>query len=211
MSAMDAASVQKVYSRWARVYDWVFGLLFGNARRLAFQRMELKSGNYAIEVGVGTGLSLTSLPEGCHLVGVDFSRPMLERALMRWRADSVDRTAVLVEGDGACLPFPDKTFDAAFAAFVVSATPDAVALLEDMQRVCRPGARMVVVNHFSPNEPRLARLRSSFSNVTSRLLGFHAEFPLEPLFRKAGIEVDRIERATFCGGWRVVTFIRRES
>ena len=132
---MDAASVQAVYSRWARVYDWVFGLLFGNARRLAFQRMELKRGNYAIEVGVGTGLSLASLPEGCHLVGVDFSRPMLERALMRWRADSVNRTAVLVEGDGAYLPFPDKTFDAAFAAFVVSAAPDAVALLGDMQPV----------------------------------------------------------------------------
>ena len=129
---------------------------------------------------------------------------------MRWRADSVNRTAVLVEGDGAYLSFPDKTFDAAFAAFVVSAAPDAVALLGDMQRVCRPGARIVIVNHFSPNEPRLARLRSGFSTVTSRLLGFHAEFPLEPLFKKAGIEVDRIESATFCWGWRVVTFTRRE-
>ncbi len=208
---MDATAVQAVYSRWARVYDWVFGLLFGDARRRAFQRMELKRGNRAIEVGVGTGLSLTSLPEGCHLVGVDFSRPMLERALIRWRADSVDRTGVLVEGDGACLPFPDKTFDAALAAFVVSAAPDAVALLEDMHRVCRPGARMVVVNHFSPNKPRLARLWSSVSTVTSRLLGFHAEFQLEPLFQKAGIEIDQIERATFCGGWRVVTVIRRES
>ena len=136
---------------------------------------------------------------------------MLERALIRWRADSVDRTGVLVEGDGACLPFPDKTFAAALAAFVVSAAPDAVALLEDMHRVCRPGARMVVVNHFSPNKPRLARLWSSVSTVTSRLLGFHAEFQLEPLFQKAGIEIDRIERATFCGGWRVVTVIRRES
>ena len=82
---MDVATVKSAYSRWARVYDWIFGLLFGNARRRAFECMELKPDNYAIEVGVGTGLSLTLLPEGCHLVGVDLSRPMLERALMRWR------------------------------------------------------------------------------------------------------------------------------
>ena len=35
---------------------------------------------------------------------------------MRWRADSVNRTAVLVDGHGAYLTFPDKTLDAAFAA-----------------------------------------------------------------------------------------------
>ena len=209
MSTMDVTTVKSAYSRWARVYDWIFGLLFGNARRRAFECMELKPDNYAIEVGVGTGLSLTLLPEGCHLVGVDLSRPMLERALMRWRADSVDRTAALVEGDGTCLPFADSTFDAALAAFVVSAAPDAVALLKDMQRVCRPGARMVVVNHFSPNKPRSAKLWSGLSGITSRLLGFHVEFPLESLFEKAGIEIDRIEPATLFGGWRVVTCTRR--
>ena len=93
----------------------------------------------------------------------------------------------------------------------MSAAPDPVALLRDMLRVCRPGARLVVVNHFSPRNPVLAKLERGASAVTSRLLGFHAEFPLEPLFEEAGIEIDHIERAMTLGGWHAVTFTRRES
>lgn len=211
MSAMDATTVQAAYSRWARVYDWCFGLLFAGVRRRAIALMDLQPGSQAIEIGVGTGLSLPLMPKGCVFVGVDFSRPMLERAMMRWRKDPVRRATALVEADGTFLPFPDRTFDSALAAFVVSAAPDPVGLLEDMCRVCRPGARMVVVNHFSPAAPLLAKFWHGLSAITSRSLGFHADFPLAPLFEKAGIEIDHIERATIPGGWRVVTFIRRES
>ena len=211
MSAMDTSSVQAAYSRWARVYDWTFGLLVGGARRRAIELMELEPGDHAIEVGVGTGLSLPMMPEGCRLVGVDFSRPMLRRALTRLRDDATPRKAALVEADGTRLPFADGTFDAGLAPFVVSATPDPVGLLHDMLRVCRPGARLVVVNHFSTRNPLLAKLEYGASAVTSRLLGFHADFPLEPLFEEAGIEIDHIERTTTLGGWYAVTFTRRES
>lgn len=211
MSTMDASSVQAAYSRWARVYDWTFGRLVRGARRRAIELMELEPGDRAIEVGVGTGLSLPMMPEGCRLVGVDFSRPMLERALTRLRGNPTSRHAVLVEADGTCLPFADGTFDAALAPFVVSAAPDPVALLHDMLRVCRPGARLVVVNHFTTRNPLLARLEHGASAVTSRLLGFHSDFPLEPLFEEAGIEIDYVERTMMLGGWHAVTFTRKES
>ncbi len=211
MSAMDTSSVQAAYARWARVYDRTFGFLVGGVRRRAIELMELEPGDRAIEVGVGTGLSLPMMPEGCRLVGVDFSRPMLEGALTRLRRDPIPADAALVEADGTSLPFADGTFDAALAPFVVSAAPDPVALLHDMLRVCRSGARLVVVNHFSSPNPLLAKLERGASAVTSRLLGFHADFPLEPLFDEAGIEIDHIERTSTLGGWYTVTFTRRES
>ncbi len=208
---MDTSSVQAAYSRWAKVYDWTFGLLVAPARRRAIELMELEPGDRALEVGVGTGLSLPLIPEDCRVVGVDFSRPMLERAVTRLRGDATPRQATLVEADGVCLPFADDTFDAALAPFVVSAAPDPVALLHEMLRVCRPGARMVVVNHFSPRNPVLAKLERGASAVTSRLFGFHVDFPLEPLFEEAGIDIDHVERAMTVGGWHAVTFTRRES
>jgi len=211
MSAMDATSVQAAYSRWAKVYDWTFGFLVGAARRRAIELMELKPGDRAIEIGVGTGLSLPMVPDGCHLVGVDFSRPMLERALTRLRGNGTPPQAALVEADGVCLPFADDTFDAALAPFVVSAAPDPVALLHEMLRVCRPGARLVVVNHFAARNPILAKLERGASAVTSRVFGFHADFPLEPLFEEAGIEIDHVERAMTLGGWQAVTFTRSDS
>jgi len=210
MTPMDAASVQAAYSRWAKTYDWTFGRLFTRARRRAIQIMDLQAGQVGIEVGVGTGLSLLEFVPGCRVVGVDFSRPMLERAAARQRAGEVECAASLIEGDGTCLPFADCTFDAALAPFVVSATPDPVALLQDMLRVCRPGARLVVLNHFSARNPLLAKLERGASVITSRVLGFHAEFPLEPLFERAEIDIEQVHRATPVGTWYTVTFTRRD-
>jgi len=208
-SGMDAATVQAAYSRWARTYDWTFGIWFSAARRRAIERLDQPDNGRAIEVGVGTGLSLPLFPEDCRVVGVDFSRAMLERATLRRRRGERGRWT-LVEGDGRRLPFDDATFDAGLAPFVVSAAPRPAALLRDLWRVCKPGARIVILNHFSPANPIVAGIERALSALTSRLCGFQADFPLEPLFERADIAIDRIERATMIGGWYIVTCTRRE-
>ena len=114
---MDTASVQAAYSRWSKFYDGTFGVLMRGARRRAYAILDLQAGESALEVGVGTGLSLSLMPDGCRLTGVDFSRPMLERALPRVRHGKLRCRAALVEADGARLPFADGTFDAAIAPF----------------------------------------------------------------------------------------------
>jgi phosphatidylethanolamine/phosphatidyl-N-methylethanolamine N-methyltransferase len=207
---MDAATVQAAYSRWSKVYDGTFGWLLSGARQRAWKILDPQPGQSALEVGVGTGLSLPLVPTGCRFTGVDFSRPMLERAVARLRRR--DRGgASLVEADGACLPFADATFDAAIAPFVVSAAPRPVPLLHEMVRVCRPGARLVVLNHFTPRNPLLAGLERGLSSVTRSLLGFHADFPLEPLFERAQIDIDNVERVTPIGSWYAVTLTRRDT
>jgi phosphatidylethanolamine/phosphatidyl-N-methylethanolamine N-methyltransferase len=206
---MDAATVQAAYSRWSRFYDGTFGLLLAGARRRAFAILDLQSGESAIEVGVGTGLSLPLMPAGSRVVGVDFSRPMLEKALPRVRRGTLACRAALVEADGARLPFADGTFDAAIAPFVVSAAPNPHALLLEMVRVSRPGGRLLVLNHFTPRSKFLARVEKGLSTVTSSVLGFHADFPLEPLFERASIKIDSVQRVTSMGSWYAVTFVRR--
>ena len=207
---MDTASVQAAYSRWSKFYDGTFGVLMRGARRRAYAILDLQAGESALEVGVGTGLSLSLMPDGCRLTGVDFSRPMLERALPRVRHGKLRCRAALVEADGARLPFADGTFDAAIAPFVVSATPNPSALMRDMVRVCRPGGRLLVLNHFTSRSQFLARIEQGLSPVTSSVLGFHADFPLEPLFESASITIDSVQRVTPVGSWYAVTFLRRD-
>lgn len=207
---MDTASVQAAYSRWSKFYDGTFGMLMTGARRRAFAILDLQAGESALEVGVGTGLSLSLMPAGCRLTGVDFSRPMLERALPRVRRGKLACHAALVEADGARLPFADRTFDAAIAPFVVSAAPNPSALLREMVRVCRPGGRLLVLNHFTSRSQFLARIEQGLSPVTSSVLGFHSDFPLEPLFESASIKIEGVQRVTSVGSWYAVTFVRRE-
>ncbi len=208
MSTMGTEQVQAAYSRWSKVYDWTFGPLLSGARRRAVAMLDLQPGDSVLEVGVGTGLSLFLVPEGCRFTGVDFSRAMLEKALPRLHDSRLRCEAALVEADGSRLPFADATFDAAIAPFVVSAAPHPVALLHDMSRVCRPGAKLIVLNHFSPRNPLLAAIERGLSKVTAATLGFHADFPLEPLFDRAQIRVEDVRRVTPVGSWYAVTFRR---
>jgi phosphatidylethanolamine/phosphatidyl-N-methylethanolamine N-methyltransferase len=200
---MDASSVQEAYVRWAKVYDWVFGPAFTRARRRAIELLRLKAGDRVIEVGVGTGLSLPLFPSNCRVVGADFSRAMLERAATRVDLGGNER-AMLVEGDAGRLPFPDNSFDAALAPYVVSAAPDPIAVLHEMERVCRPGGKLVILNHFSSSSRGVAGIEQALSGITSKVLGFHAEFPLEPLFDRAEMVVEHCEKAPPLRFWRIV-------
>ncbi len=200
---MDASTVQEAYSRWARVYDWIFGPMFSRARRRAIERLQLAPGDRVIEVGVGTGLSLPLFPRDCSVVGADFSRAMLERAATK-PGNGSRSSSMLIEGDGGHLPFADDTFDAALAPYVVSAAPDPIAILQEMERVCRPGGRLVILNHFSRARPGAAGFSRALTRLTSRLLGFHAEFPLEPLFESAGLVVEHCEKAPPLRMWQIV-------
>lgn len=200
---MDVDTVKQAYSRWAGVYDWVFGPLFAEARSRAIERLGLAPGDRVLEVGVGTGLSLPLYPRDVRVAGIDISAAMLRRAAERLRReDGID--AGLVEGDAARLPFADDTFDAGLASYVVSAAPAPVRVLEEMQRVCRSGGTLVLLNHFSSSRPLLAAIERAVSPVTARLLGFHAHFPLEPIVRRAGLAVECEERVPPLWYWQVV-------
>ncbi len=182
---MDVESVRKAYSRWAHVYDLVFGRPFRRARREAIEMLAVGSGQRVLEVGVGTGLSLPEFPPHCSVFGVDISRPMLRRA--RPRAAAPGRG--LVEADAGRLPFRDATFDAAFAPYVVSAVPDPAGMLREIVRVTRQGGPIVLLNHFVSEHPVVRSLERTVTRLTRRLLGFHADFDVDPVLHALGLAV----------------------
>jgi ubiquinone/menaquinone biosynthesis C-methylase UbiE len=86
--AGDAAVAQTFYGRWARLYDAIATLPgVGSWRARAVEALELDPGDTAVEMGCGTGANLPYLrervgPEGT-VVGIDFTRGMLDRARVR--------------------------------------------------------------------------------------------------------------------------------
>lgn len=194
---MDLHTVQKAYSRWSHFYDVVFGPAFRAARRRAIGMLELRPGDRVLEVGVGTGLSFPFFPSDCRVIGVDISRHMLARA--RERAHGAG--GGLVEGDVGELPFRDGVFDAVLAPFVVSAVPDPVAMMRQINRVTRPDARVVLLNHFASGHPIVNAMERAITRTTARSLGFHADFQVEPVLQRAGWEIESAERVPPLGYW----------
>ena len=46
------------------------------------------------------------------------------------------------------MPFADNSFDHVFISHVITVVSDPYQLVREAQRVCKAGARIVIVNHF---------------------------------------------------------------
>jgi len=113
-------------------------------RRRAIQLLAPPAGGRVLDCCCGTGdLAFGLLRSGRELdvTGIDFCRPMLERA--KERAGGVRGNVRFVEGDVMAMPFDDASFDGATMGFSLRNVVDVEATLREILRVLRPGARFV--------------------------------------------------------------------
>jgi len=185
------ASVNATYAKLAPLYDVVYGALLQPGRRRAMTRLAAGAGERILEVGVGTGLTIHRYPAECRVTAIDVSGPMLRRAAAR-----KDRRALahvqLSRMDAMHLAFADATFDAVYVPYLLNVVPDPVRAVREIARVCRPGGRVVLLNHFDRTHEAQAvdriigRLARMISDVNWRL-------PLEPVLAAAGLDAISIE------------------
>ena len=198
--------VERVYGKLASVYDLTFGPTLHPGRVQAIQRMNIRPGDRVLEVGVGTGINLSLYPRDCTVTGIDFSGEMLEKARDRvWRKDV--RNARLLQMDAADLKFEDDGFDIVYAPYLISVVPDPVKVACEMRRVCRPGGRIIFLNHFlSPNAlvSRAERLISPFTVH----IGFKADLDLPAFLAQADLQPVSIEKVNIPRIWSLVTCVK---
>src|SRR5262249_47599236 len=117
-SELDKETITRAYSRWAPVYDLVFGAVFERGRQVAIEAAE-RIGGRILEVGVGTGISLPHYSSANRICGVDISEPMLLKAQERVAALNLSYVEGLSVMDAEHLAFPDDSFDVVVAQYVV--------------------------------------------------------------------------------------------
>jgi phosphatidylethanolamine/phosphatidyl-N-methylethanolamine N-methyltransferase len=183
--------VEGVYASLAGVYDLLFSLTLQPGRRAALTRMSLTPGARLLEVGVGTGLSALMYPSQVRAVGMDLSAPMLERARRRL-ASAGRRSVALCRADALQLPFDDDRFDIVFAPYVMNVVPDPIGVAREMQRVCRPGGQVVLLNHFRSERPMMQRIEHVVSPFTAHM-GFTWDLDMSKLIAGADLRVESIE------------------
>ena len=83
-------------------------------------------------------------PRAAKVTGVDFSRPMLDRA--RRKAPEIE----WVEGDALALPFEDGSYDAATVGFGVRNLADLEGGLRELRRVLQPEGRLAILEITRP-------------------------------------------------------------
>ena len=174
MGELDQDTIAKAYARWAPIYDLVFGAVFERGRKASIAAAE-RIGGRILDVGVGTGISLSDYSRANKIVGVDYSEPMLRKALARVREHKLGNVEALAVMDAKHLAVPDASFDAVVAQYVITAVPDPEAALDEFVRVLKPGGEIILVNHLGA-EAGLRRAFEQWFAPMARRLGWRPEF-----------------------------------
>ncbi len=188
---MQLESILKSYERYAPVYDQTFGWLLSFRGRSMAAGVTNRVPGRVLEVGVGTGISLNYYRKEHQVHGIDISPHMLERARRRVLQKRLNHVTHLEIMDARDIQYPDDSFDAVVAAYVMSVVPEPAKVLGEIERVCKPGGDVVIVNHFAAGKGMRRNLESMLAPLSNKL-GWRPDMPVEEILHNTDLyEVKR--------------------
>ena len=126
-----------------------------------------------LDVATGTGdfaLEAMSLNPD-KITGVDISVGMLELGKVKIAKKNLSDKIEMVVGDSENLPFADNTYDAATVAFGVRNFENLQKGLTDINRVLRPGGKLVVLELSTPKKFPVKQLFGFYFNNILPIFG----------------------------------------
>ena len=146
-----------------------------------------------LDAGCGTGRNFPHYGKGAEVVGIDLHPRML--AVAKQRAKQSKAKINLLQHDLETLPFSNNSFDAIVATFVLCVMPlkKERAVLKELVRVAKPGARFYFLEYvYSKNFYRRFLMRI-FAFIPRLLFGLHYNTTLPAIEEEKRLEVEKLE------------------
>jgi demethylmenaquinone methyltransferase/2-methoxy-6-polyprenyl-1,4-benzoquinol methylase len=152
MSIQEHASTRSFYDRISHAYDLIADAGEHKVRERGLEILAAQEGEDVLEIGYGTGHSLTELAEKVgssgRVSGVDISQGMYDIASRRVAEAGFASRVELAVAAVPPLSYEDESFDAVSMSFVMELFPleQIAVLLAEIARVLRPGGRVSIVS-----------------------------------------------------------------
>lgn len=172
-----ATKVNELFTRIAGRYDLINDLqsfgLHRHWKKRVLTEANPQKGEKALDVCCGTGdIALGLARRGVEVSGLDFSEKMLEIARERQTKGGMRFAhAQFVGGDAQNLPFPDRTFDIVTIGYGLRNLTSWEAGLREMQRVAKPGGRLVILEFGKPENRVWRAIYEAYLKLFSPALG----------------------------------------
>jgi phosphatidylethanolamine/phosphatidyl-N-methylethanolamine N-methyltransferase len=207
---MQEQSTKKIYDVHSVFYDATFGRLVKRRIERAINHMNIQPDDRVLDLGIGTGVSLNFYPlDRGHIVGIDLSAGMLRKAREKIREQGRGNTTVF-QANALELPFADDSFDHVFISHVISVVSDPYQLIHEAQRVAKPDARIVIVNHFQSTNRFIALFEKWLCPLCTKL-GWRSDLALQDLIRRTGVEIDYRYKLESIDLWETVVITNNKS
>jgi ubiquinone/menaquinone biosynthesis C-methylase UbiE len=162
-----------------------------------------------LEIGIGSGLNLSFYDPAkvSVIVGVDPSAAM--QKLAQQRAAQISIPVEMIALELGQIQAADASFDSIVCTFTLCTIPDAMAALQEMRRVLKPGGKLLFSEHgLAPDLPvvrwqhRLTPVWKSFSG------GCHLNRDIPALIRAGGFSIGQLD-SSYLKGPRPMTWVSR--
>ena len=206
---MQESSTKKIYDVHSLFYDATFGRLVKRRIERAIRHMNIAETDFVLDLGIGTGASLGFYPRHGKIIGIDLSAGMLRECRKKIREGDMNHVAVS-QANALQLPFADDTFDHVFISHVITVVSDPYVLVREAQRVCKPGARIVIVNHFQSTNRFIGMVEKWLCPLCTKL-GWRSDLALQDLIRRTGVEIDYRYKLESIDLWETVVITNNKS
>ena len=154
------------------------------------RRLFAKMRGATLMVAAGTGNDFKFFPPNMHVVSIDISPKMLERAARKVPAYS--GTIELRKMDVCNLDFPDSSFDTIATAFTFCSVPKPIKGLRELCRVLKPDGQIIMIEHVRSAIGPLGIFMDFMTPLTSRI-GPSLNRDTVGNVQKAGFRLRRVE------------------
>lgn len=167
-----------VFHSVANKYDLMNDLMSFGAHRLwkrfAIQQARVRKGQQVLDVAGGTGdmtmLFAKEVSSSGRVTLSDINPAMLQQGRNRLLDQGLVSNIDFVLANAESLPFPEDSFDCVCIAFGLRNVTHIDRALASMQKVLRPGGRIIILEFSHPTVPGLDKLYDAFSfNILPKL------------------------------------------
>jgi demethylmenaquinone methyltransferase / 2-methoxy-6-polyprenyl-1,4-benzoquinol methylase len=217
--------VNNMFARIAHRYDTMNRIMTVGQdkrwRKLLIRQACLPPKGKLLDIATGTGdiafEALRQQPDLSHVVGADFTLPMLQEARRRAEEQGSKNPKSQIpnpnwsSADTLHLPFPDNTFDAVASGFLMRNVTSVSLALAEQRRVCKPGGRVLILEIPRPADNWFGRLfRFYFHRLVPIIGGFISGQPdayaYLPASAEAFLRPDELKAAMEKAGLREVHY-----
>ncbi|MGG2086561.1 demethylmenaquinone methyltransferase [Priestia aryabhattai] len=211
---------EKIYKNYDQMNSVISFQRHKAWRKDTMKRMNVQKGTKALDVCCGTADWTLAMAEAVgetgETVGLDFSQNMLKIGEEKVK-NSPFSNITLLHGNAMELPFEDNSFDYVTIGFGLRNVPDYLQVLKEMQRVVKPGGKVVCLETSQPTMigyrqmyllyfkyimPALGKMVAKSYDEYSWLQESARDFPgqkqLADMFREAGLT--DVEVKSYTGG-----------
>ncbi|ACT01062.1 demethylmenaquinone methyltransferase [Paenibacillus sp. JDR-2] len=149
--------VHALFENIAPKYDMMNDLLSFRRhkawRKFTMRKMSVQQGQTALDLCCGTcdwTIALAKASGTGQVTGLDFSQNMLDVGSVKVNGEGLNKQITLIQGNAMELPFADNSFDFVTIGFGLRNVPDYLQVLKEMERVVKPGGKVVCLELSKP-------------------------------------------------------------